>query len=168
MKKIIRLTESDLTRIVKRVINEGGYQGIKNELIHDKGLLDFTTTVMHALLSLGGTIKKVKSLLKGDIFGIYQTNIALALSRKITVMMKRLTLLERLIRSFKEREMTLSKSDLDDYGFNLSKFLDDLQSRYDEIDELRDLTDDEGILEILDGYEEDINKLVDLLYEIPD
>ena len=82
--------------------------------------------------------------------------------------MKRLTLLERLIRSFKERDMSFSKSDLDDYGFNLSKFLDDLQSRYDEIDELRDLTDDEGILEILDGYEEDINKLVDLLYEIPD
>jgi len=79
-----------------------------------------------------------------------------------------LKLLEILIRSFKERDMSFSKSDLDDYGFNLSKFLDDLQSRYDEIDELRDLTDDEGILEILDGYEEDINKLVDLLYEIPD
>jgi hypothetical protein len=168
MKKIVRLTESDLTRIVKRVIKEGGYDGIKNELIYDKGLLDVTTGLMSTILRFGETIRKVKAILTGNSFDYYKSNIVLSLSKRINQTFKRVKLLERLIRSFNEREMMLSKSDLDDYGFDLSKFLDDLSSRYDELYNLKNMTDDKELLDMLRTYEEDMNTLVDLLYEIPD
>jgi hypothetical protein len=167
MKKIVRLTENDLTRIVKRVIREGGYSGIKNELKYDKGLLDITTGLMSATLRFGETIRKIKAMLSGDTFDYYKSNVILSLSKKINQIFKRVKLLERLIRSFNEREMVLSKSDLDDYGFDLSKFLDDLSSRYDELYDLKNMTDDEELLDMLRTYEEDMNTLVDLLYEIP-
>lgn len=45
MKKIIRLTESDLTRIVKRVINEN--------LDNDRQFLDYVTQVLSVIKKIG-------------------------------------------------------------------------------------------------------------------
>ena len=66
MKKIIRLTESDLTRIVKRVIEEGGYQGIKNDLEYQTGIHDIGDAIMSGLTKVTASIMRLISMAKGD------------------------------------------------------------------------------------------------------
>ena len=46
--------------------------------------------------------------------------------------------------------------------------LNDLEKRYNEIDELKDLVDDKDLIIDLEVYEKNLNEIVDLLHEIPD
>ena len=72
MKKVIRLTESDLTRIVKRVVNENT---INESVIHKKTLSQLTKD---PYVNKKGTVELtpngVKLMLDGENFGILIVN----------------------------------------------------------------------------------------------
>jgi len=168
MKKVIRLTESDLTRIVKRVIKEGGFQGIKNDLEYEEGLHNITKYLLKKIIKFRDTINKLKSILKGSSYDFKKTEFFMDFVENTNDFYLKIEMFKKLISIFKERDMKLTKRDINDYGFDLSEMLNDLEDRYNEIDEFKNLTDDEEILSLLDKYENEANILVDLLYEIPD
>lgn len=168
MKKVIRLTESDLTRIVKRVIEEGGYQGIKNDLEYQTGIHDIVDTILTGLVKVTGSIMRLKSIIKGDSYNFEKIGVSDKLLRIGANQFKKLKALEKLIFLFEERGMKITKSDLGDYGFEIEELLNDLEKGYDEIDELKNIVDDEDLIIGLEDYENNLNEIVDLLYEIPD
>ena len=67
MKKIIKLTESDLTRIVKRVINE---DKLKNKQQLSESINDYMTLIGGAILSYAG-IKLFGKKILMQIFGLF-------------------------------------------------------------------------------------------------
>jgi len=168
MKKIIRLTESDLTGIVKRVIEEGGYQGIKNDLEYQTGIHDIGDAIMSGLTKVTASIMRLISMAKGDSSYYKKINISEKLLRKSLDTFKKLKNLKKLISLFEERGMAINKSDLGDYGFDIETLLNDLDVRYNEIEEFKNLVDDQDLINDLEDYENNLNEIVDLLYEIPD
>ena len=62
MKKIIKLTESDLSRIVKRVIKESGYQGIKNDLEYESGIYSIAEKLANEIYNFIETKNQLKSV----------------------------------------------------------------------------------------------------------
>ena len=167
MKKVIKLSESDLTRIVKRVIKESGYQGIKNDLEYESGIYSIAEKLANEIYNFIETKNQLKSILRGDSYEYNKSSVFKNLFKKFTIIAKKMESLQKLLSLFEEREMILTKSDLGDYGFEISDLLDSLEDSYNEVEELKDITTDEDVLGFLEEYENNINEIVDLLDNIP-
>jgi hypothetical protein len=168
MKRIIRLTESDLTRIVKRVIEEGGFQGIKNDLEYDGGLYDIGNKIGNEIYNFIETKNQFKAILKGDSYEFNKSRIFKTIVFETSRLFTKMNKLKKLISLFEERDMKLTKSDLGDYGFDISDLLDELESHYNKVGELKDLTTDDEFMGFLNDYENTINNIVELLDSISD
>jgi hypothetical protein len=168
MKKIIRLTETDLTRIVRRVIEEGGFQGIKNDLEHEGGLHDIGHKIGNEIYNFIETKNQFKAMLKGDSYEFNKSRVFKTIVFEMSRLYTKMTKLKKLISLFEEKDMKLTKSDLGDYGFDISDLLDELESHYNKVGELKDLASDDEVMEFLDGYENTINDIVELLDSISD
>jgi hypothetical protein len=168
MKKIIRLTESDLTRIVKRVINEGGYQGIKNDLEYSSGINNVAELIITKLVKAFTFMVRLKDIIKGDSYDFEKIDVAERLLKKSTRAFTKFSKLKKLLSLFEERGMVITKSDLGDYGLDIEGLLNNLESSYNEINELKDITDDKDLINDLDIYESTLNDIVELLYNLPD
>jgi CII-binding regulator of phage lambda lysogenization HflD len=168
MKKIIRLTESDLTRIVKRVMNEGGYESIekemKNRSIASKGATGLFGMISKLMIGFG----KFKSMLKGDSFEYAQYKVASKLMDDFLDLRETLSILKQLVSSFEKRDMKLRKSDFEDYDIDLESLLNKLSEIYDKIRELEEMTDDDATIKNLNALEKLLDKIVDLLDNIED
>jgi|LakMenEpi03Aug12_release.lakeMendotaPanAssembly.Ray.scaffolds.fasta_scaffold839263_1 hypothetical protein len=168
MKKVIRLTETDLTRIVKRVIEEGGYDGIKKELKVRRISSNLAGKMVHNITKLILGFKKLKSNLQNDITEYNFSTAAKGLLNDFSKMSLTLIKLKEFMLVFDERGMRLHKSDFEDYDVNLEEILDDLEKCYDKIRELEEIVDDKDILGLINGLEEKVDEIVELLYNIPD
>ncbi len=168
MKRIIKLTETDLTRIVKRVISEGGYEGIKRDLEHVGGIYDIGQQIGDGIDNFRQTKKQLKAILMGDGYEFHKSGILKVILREISVLYTKLVKLRKLVSLFEERDMKLTKSDLGDYGFEIYDLLDMLNSHYDKVNELKDSASDDEIMRYLNSYERTLDKTVELLDSIPD
>jgi hypothetical protein len=168
MKKIVRLTESDLTRIVKRVINEGGYASIekemKNRRIASKGVTGLVGMISKLMIGFG----KFKSMLKGDSFEHAQYKVASVLMDDFLDLRETLSILKQLVSSFEKRDMKLRKSDFEDYDIDLESLLNKLSEIYDKIRELEEMVEDDATIKNLNALEKLLDKIVDLLDNIED
>jgi hypothetical protein len=168
MKRIIKLTESDLTRIVKRVMNEGGYGSIekemKNRRIASKGATGLFGMISKLMIGFG----KFKSMLKGDSFEHAQYEVASELMDDFLDLRETLSILKQLVSSFEKRDMKLRKSDFEDYDIDLEFLLNKLSDLYDKIRELEEMTDDEMTIKNINVLERSLDKIVDLLDKIED
>jgi hypothetical protein len=168
MKKVIRLTESDLTRIVRRVIKESGFQGIKNDLEDEGGLYDIGHKIGNEIYNFIETKNQFKAMLKGDSYEFNKSRVFKTIVFEMSRLYTKMTKLKKLISLFEEKDMKLTKSDLGDYGFDISDLLDELESHYNNVGELKDLASDDEVMEFLDEYENTINDIVELLDSISD
>ena len=71
MKKIVRLTESDLTRIVKRVINEGESEDIYEKLVNKLKQSGFKSTDYENWETMTKNNMSVKVQLSSDGYNVY-------------------------------------------------------------------------------------------------
>jgi hypothetical protein len=203
MKKVVRLTESDLARIVKRVINEqeekdngffgdlskiikrvsgdakklandepinpeGGESAIKNDFALASNINSLAEKISVMILKYGSIKRKINFLLRRDTYGYEKENLLDMFVKESNIIYRKFFRLEKLINLFNNRGMALYKSKLSDYGLEITKLLDDIEKFYEKLYELRELTDDNTILEMFDEAENNLNTFVDLLYEIPD
>ena len=168
MKKVVRLTERDLTRIVKRVINEGGYQGIKNELDHTQGLIEIASGFLMLKRNLEHSLHKMLSIITNNPYGVVTADYDRLMTKKVTNLVKTFQRLKKLISIYEQKEMTLSKSDLEDYGVDINTLLSDLEKSYEEISHVRDITDDENTISNMNRYEKLIDDIVEKLDSIED
>jgi hypothetical protein len=168
MKKIVRLTESDLTRIVKRVMNEGGYESIekemKNRRIASKGATGLFGMISKLMIGFG----KFKSMLKGDSFEYAQYKVASVLMDDFLDLRETLSILKQLVSSFEKRDMKLRKSDFEDYDIDLESLLNKLSEIYDKVRELEEMVEDDATIKNLNALERSLDKIVDLLDNIED
>ena len=168
MKRIIRLTESDLTRIVKRVMNEGGYPSIekemKNRRIASKGATGLLGMIGKLMIGFG----KLKATLKGDSFEHAQYKIGSVLMDDFLDLRETLSILKQLVSSFEKRDMKLRKSDFEDYDIDLESLLNKLSEIYDKVRELEEMVEDDETIKNLNALENSWDKIVDLLDNIED
>jgi len=168
MRKIIKLTESDLTRIVKRVMNEGGYASIekemKNRRIASKGATGLFGMIGKLMIGFG----KLKTMLKGDSFEHAQYEVASELMDDFLDLRETLSILKQLVSSFEKRDMKLRKSDFEDYDIDLEFLLNKLSELYDKIRELEEMAEDDATIKNLGVLERSLDKIVDLLDSIED
>lgn len=160
--------KSELSKMLKKQIKESGYQGIKNDLEYETGIHDIADKLLGELLNFNETLIQLKSIFKGNSYEFNKSKSSKQLMRKIGDMYKKTIALKKLISLFEEKDMKITKSDLGDYGFEIEELLNDLEERYNEIDEFRNITDDEDLIVGLDDYENNLNNIIDVLYEIPD
>ena len=166
MKKIIRLTESDLTRIVKRVINEDRYPSVEKDLRLRKKANNITMGLFNGIGKMMIAFGKFKSMLKGDSFEHAQYKVAEGMMDDFMRMKKTLSTLKQLVRSYKEKGVKLYKSDFEDYDIDLNEILNDLESVYDKIRDLEDYAEDEATERNLKALEKTVDEVVELLDSI--
>jgi hypothetical protein len=168
MKKIIRLTESDLTRIVKRVMNEGGYPSIEKEMRTHRMATKGTTGLFGMVSKLMIGFGKLKAMLKGDSFEHAQYKIGSELMDDFLSLRETFSILKKLVSSFEKRGMKLRKSDFEDYDIDLEDLLNSLEKIYDKVRELEVMVEDEATIKNLAVLEKSLDKIVDLLDNIED
>jgi hypothetical protein len=168
MRKIIKLTESDLTRIVKRIINEGGYASIEKEMktsrMASKGVTGLFGMIGKLMIGFG----KLKTMLKGDSFEHAQYEVASELMDDFLDLRETLSILKQLVSSFEKRDMKLRKSDFEDYDIDLEFLLNSLEKIYDKVRELEEMAEDDATIKNLGVLERSLDKIVDLLDSIED
>jgi hypothetical protein len=168
MKKVIRLTESDLTRIVKRVINEGGYESVKKDLKVRKTANNITMGLFNGIGRMMIAFGKLKTMIKGDSFEHSQYKVAEGLMDDFIKMKKTLSTIKQLVKSYKEKDVKLHKSDFEDYDIDLNEILNDLESAYDKVRDLEDLVEDDVTIRNLKALEKSVDAVVELLDSIED
>jgi hypothetical protein len=168
MKKIVRLTESDLTRIVKRVINEAGYPSVKKDLKVRKTASNITMAIFNGVGRMMIAFGKLKTMIKGDSFEHGQYKVAEDLMDDFIKMKKTLSVLKQLVRSYNEKGVKLHKSDFEDYDIDLNGLLNDLESAYDKVRDLEDLAEDDATIKNIKALEKSVDEVVELLDSIED
>lgn len=76
MKRVIKLTERDLTRIVRRVMNEDRYPSVEKDLKVRKTANNITMGLFNGIGKMMIAFGKFKSMLNGDSFEHAQYKVA--------------------------------------------------------------------------------------------